>query len=99
MARRTKRRAVEEVFVQPAAADANRTASIEELVGALETAAADSDGYTAKEIAAKVGRTRQWVLERLHPLAESGKVTVGKRRVIRIDGVPGWVPVFRLRLG
>jgi predicted transcriptional regulator len=64
----------------------------------LQTLTANSsndDGFSAQEIADKLGMTVQTVRIKLRPLAKQGKIKVGRRADTRIDGRPCEVPVYR----
>jgi len=54
-----------------------------------------SDGFTANEMAQAINRTPAISRQKLRALVEKGIVYyVGDRRITRIDGRPGVVPVY-----
>lgn len=56
------------------------------------------EGMTTHEIATMAGRQEAWVRKRLlHPLAASGRLVVGHRSGIAIDGRPTLQVVYQIR--
>ncbi len=71
---------------------------IDELIAELEQLnGANPEGFTAREFAKHYGHTPRWAREKLQVLFEHNRVALaGHRKVNRIDGVVGRVPVYRL---
>lgn len=69
-----------------------------ELLEAIRQATQErnDDGMTSEEIAELLGCTRRLALEKLKPLQRSGKLSVGRKRDYRLDGVPCLIPVYRI---
>jgi hypothetical protein len=56
------------------------------------------EGLSSKEIATKLGMTVPQVLIRvLQPLHERGVLIAGRRQITRVDGSPGYMPVYRIK--
>lgn len=56
-----------------------------------------SDGFTTAEMSAETGYSEEWCRKKLGVLINKGKAMYsGKRQRLRIDGVPQWVPVYKL---
>ena len=88
------------MYLQSAAADTDNAPaeSIEAIIGELERARApDFEGYSAYEISERLGRSETWVHKRLKRLHTAGRLVIGKRRSLAMDGKVCWTPVFRLR--
>lgn len=72
-----------------------------EILDALREAAAptseDDAGLTRAEIADRMGHSENWVSANvLKPLGKQGRLVVGKRKGVRIDGVACWLVVYRV---
>ncbi len=71
---------------------------LDELLAELESLnGANPDGFTSREFAKHYGHTPRWAREKLQVLGEHNRIELaGHRRIIRIDGVVGRVPVYRI---
>jgi MarR-like DNA-binding transcriptional regulator SgrR of sgrS sRNA len=72
----------------------------DEWLAALEAAQAqrpqDDEGMTAREIAVVFGCSDKKCLELLRKIQDAGRLAVGRRNMIRLDGKPQCVPVYRI---
>lgn len=76
----------------------SETIQHEEWLAALIAAQAKNDnGLTSGEWSERLGFTNRRALEYLQRAAARGWVSVGRRTVYRIDGVPTTVPVYTVR--
>ena len=74
--------------------------TMQDLLSILQAQAAEeSDGLSVQELVAKTGQCHNWVLSRLHALQRGGELIVERKRVRRIDGIPAWVPAYRIKKG
>ena len=55
----------------------------------------NSPGYSMKELCRMTGHDRRWMAGKLQVLQASGKLQVGKRTELRIDGRRQQIPVYR----
>jgi hypothetical protein len=71
--------------------------SLDELLTEMTKLAGESpDGFTVKEMGVHYGRHVQWCRDQLQILVGSRRVICsGRRRITRIDGGVGWVPIYR----
>lgn len=60
-------------------------------------ASEDDEGRTVAEMVAKSKRTVKWVRGTLQAAKVAQRLTVGRRRVVYIDGKRGFVPVYKIR--
>ncbi len=57
---------------------------------------ADADGMSAEEMAAAVGHSKDWVLNRLKLAKAAGWLVRGQRRSLGVSDKPCLIPVYRL---
>ncbi len=71
---------------------------LDELADELESLNnANSEGFTAREMAKHYDRTPRWAREKLQILVEANRVVfVGRRLITRIDGIANRVPVYKI---
>lgn len=74
------------------------TGVLAEILAAFDRAD-DPDGFmTKKELGRACGRSTRWVADRLHDLAEDGRLIVTKqRRPTLIPGQVSMVPVYKIK--
>jgi hypothetical protein len=65
-----------------------------EKLGALDQS---GEGMTRQEIADAIGRCTRWVSDKLRLLAARGKLIVGRREMVGLDGRRCRVPVYSIR--
>lgn len=56
----------------------------------------DGDGLSSSEIAELLGCTQTLAVKKLGVLARAGRLRVGRRSGIRLDGIPCKIPVYKL---
>jgi predicted ArsR family transcriptional regulator len=54
----------------------------------------DDKGMTARELGAVFGVSMRTIRERLRVLHDAGRIGVGKRHVLTLDGRPATAPVY-----
>ena len=74
---------------------------LDELLIEMERLAGESpDGFSAREMAKHYGRSVPWCRRKLRDLVEHEMVICsGQKRITRIDGGVGYIPVYRLVSG
>ena len=70
----------------------------DELLGLLQQDnLAEGEGITTRELAAKLGKSTEWVRKRVRRWWDEGKIKVSKRREKDMLGRDTWVPVYKLQ--
>lgn len=54
------------------------------------------DGLTVEELAIKTGRDVGWVREKLRLLAAAGRLIVGRKKQMGLDGRNAMVPAYKI---
>lgn len=81
-----------------AAGDRNKTMKcFADVLGEIEKLSSKSpDGFTTQEMIAVTGHGEDWCRQRIKALMRAGKLKFnGNRRITRIDGLPGFSPVYK----
>lgn len=72
--------------------------TLEDLLAAMQPPAKNGEeGLTTEEIAERLHRSVVWVRSRLKALQRQGRLRVGEKTVIGIDGRLARVPAYSLR--
>lgn len=60
----------------------------------------DAKGFTVQDVVDNTGKSETWVRGMMRKAFRAGLVeSVGQREGCRIDGVPCWIPVYRVTPG
>ncbi|GAG00271.1 unnamed protein product [marine sediment metagenome] len=54
------------------------------------------EGATVRELSEQMGHESKWVRDHLREAIDKGRVAVGRRKYLRIDGTLTMVPVYRI---
>ena len=69
----------------------------EELLAEIERIdSGRNDGATVTELVAETGRSRLMILNRLKAAASEGRLVVGRKRIVSIDGRPMTAPCYKV---
>lgn len=73
---------------------------LEKLVALLKRPVTeDAQGFTRAELCEATGLSDETVLGRLRELSRQGKLDVGRKRILSIDGRGNYVPAYRIKNG
>lgn len=57
------------------------------------------DGLTVEELAIKTGKNVDWVKDKLRLLAAAGRLIVGRKKQMGLDGRSAMVPAYKIAPG
>ena len=72
--------------------------NLDEILVEIEKLAGERpEGFSTRDVAKHYGHTVRWAQEKLRALIENDRVVfAGRKQVTRMDGVVGYLPVYRL---
>lgn len=56
-----------------------------------------TDGLTVQELALKTGRSVEWIRSKLKLLAAAGRLVVGRKKAMGLDGRDILVPAYKIK--